>query len=88
MDERIIKVHEIARDGLPSRSDFPTGRVAFIFDGCIVSGWPLYADPDDDTSSYAGLWGANDDVGLNVKFADVTHWVEFDAPLWEIAADD
>lgn len=83
--ERAIKVHEIATDGLPDRASFPTGRVAFIFDGCIVSGWPLYSGEDYDQPPYSGYWEANDDVGRGVKFAGVTHWVEFDAPLWEIA---
>lgn len=35
-----IIIHEIAEDGLPDM-DRLVGRVAFIFDGCIVSGWPL-----------------------------------------------
>ena len=45
MIELTIKVHEIAVDGLPPRDDDSyTGRVAFLFDGCIVSGWPLHRE--------------------------------------------
>ena len=36
-----MRVFEISKDGLPNMTKL-TGRVAFIFDGCIVSGWPLY----------------------------------------------
>lgn len=69
-----VTVHEIAVDGLPDM-DALTGCVAFIFDGCIVSGWPL---------RYGNYWEANSDVGRVIKFADVTHWVEFPQPLYEI----
>lgn len=48
-----IKVRKIAEHGLPDM-DKLVGRVAFIFDGCIVSGWPL--DPDGDEIP----WEAND----------------------------
>ncbi len=37
--EIVVKVHEITVDGLPTND--MNGRVAFIFDGCIVTGWPL-----------------------------------------------
>lgn len=74
-------VREIAKDGLPDM-DKLTGRVAFIFDGCIVSGWPL--DPEGDETP----WEADSDVGRHGKFYGVTHWVEFARPVWgmEIAA--
>ncbi len=68
--EMTIKVHEIATDGLPDMEAL-AGRVAFIFDGCIVSGWPL------DGAGPAVLWEANSDVGSTRPFAGVTHWVEF-----------
>jgi hypothetical protein len=71
--EVTITVHAIAEDGLPDM-DALTGRVAFIFDGCIVSGWPL---PRFDR------WEANSDVGYGNHFAGVTHWVEFPEPVWE-----
>jgi hypothetical protein len=39
-----ITVHTISEDGLPPK-DYDkaglVGRVAFIFDGCVYSGWPL-----------------------------------------------
>ncbi len=66
-------LHEIAVDGLPDMEKL-VGRVAFIFDGEIVSGWP----------SSDGLWEANSDVGCCPHFDGVTHWVEFPRPLEQI----
>ena len=77
-----IVVHEIATDGLPDM-DSLTGRVAFIFDGCIVSGWPLrphlFQSPADQWR-----WEADSDVGNGRIFAGVTHWVEFPVPVRQI----
>lgn len=75
-----VRLHSIADDGLPDMKAL-VARVAFIFDGCIVSGWPLHTNPDDDLSPYSGYWEADSDVGRNVKFANVTHWVEFPEPI-------
>ena len=72
-----IKIHEIATDGLPPDEGM-TGRVAFIFDGCIVSGWPLPAKGDDVP------WEADSDVGRHGKFYCVTHWVEFPVEVWNM----
>ncbi len=69
-----IKVREIAVDGLPDM-DSLTGRVAFIFDGCIVSGWPVGPEGEEM------LWEANSDVGRHGTFGGVTHWVEFPVPV-------
>lgn len=35
-----IIIHEIATDGLPDMERLAL-RVAFLHDGCIISGWPL-----------------------------------------------
>jgi hypothetical protein len=81
-----IKVHEIAVDGLPNDdSGALTGRVAFIMDGCIVSGFwiPRGESPSVDEkldkygSDLPGAWEANDDVGDGRLYVGVTHWVEF-----------
>lgn len=88
-----MTIHEIATDGLPDMnfdgSDL-IGRVAFIFDGSIVSGWPL--DPVECSHIYdnygwdgseGALWEANSDVGHTRPFGGVTHWVEFGTTLTE-----
>lgn len=71
-----VTIHEVATDGLPDMDEL-TGRVAFIFDGCIVSGWPLGRGDEP-------RWEANSDVGNGREFAGITHWIKFPAPLWEI----
>jgi hypothetical protein len=81
MRELTVKVHEIAADGLPSCD---TMDIAFIFDGCIVSGWPLYSGEDRDEEPFSGYWEANHDVGHNNEFSGVTHWIEFPEPLIDI----
>lgn len=81
--ELTIKLHQIATDGLPDMESL-TGRVAFIFDGCIVSGWPL-RELNEDGLPY---WEANSDVGRNVKFDSVTQWVELPSPVWVLERSD
>lgn len=63
----------IEKDGLPNMDNL-TNRVAFIWDSCIVSGWPLEN----------GNWEANDDIGRHGEFEGVTHYVIFSKPLHEI----
>jgi hypothetical protein len=80
-----VKVHEVATDGYPDM-DKLVGRVAFLFDGCIVSGWPLFrAKLEAQGSSARGVrdgdWEADSDVGHPGTFGGVTHWVEFPKPL-------
>lgn len=72
-----VIVHDIEADGLPDMDEL-TGQVAFIFDGCVVSGWPLIRGPQETR------WEANDDVGRGLPFEGVTHWLEFPVPVWEL----
>lgn len=74
-----MKVLSIKKDGLPDMNTL-MGRVAFIFDGCIVSGWPLFPEYSHDKSE----WGANSDVGLNGKFLGIEKYIVFDKPIWEL----
>ncbi len=81
MREITVKLHEIATDGLPNAEDGElTGRIAFIWDGCIISGWPL-SEPDADGVS---RWEANSDVGHGGVFETVTHWVEFPESFYDM----
>ena len=73
-----MKVYTIAEHGLPDM-DKLVGRVAFIFDGCIVSGWPLRPDEDGNV-----LWEADDDVGRHGVFNGVEKYVVFDVPVWDL----
>jgi hypothetical protein len=74
-----VKLCTIAEDGLPDM-DALTGRVAFIFDGCVVSGWPLYPKYSNDVED----WEADTDVGINGTFKGVKKYLIFDKPLWEL----
>lgn len=74
-----MKVYTIEIDGLPDMSKL-TGRVAFIFDGCIVSGWPLYPKFSDNKEA----WEADDDVGKSGQFHGVKKYVIFDKPVWQL----
>lgn len=69
-----MKVFDVEKDGYPK--DWVPGTLAFIFDGCIVSGWPLEN----------GNWEANSDVGRQGQFDKdaVKKYVVFDKPIWEL----
>lgn len=75
-----ITIHEIEKDGLPAM-DKMIGRVAFIFDGSIVSGWPLAVDAGGDIP-----WEADSGVGKHGKFYGVTHWIELPVRVWDMTA--
>lgn len=71
-----VIVHAIATDGLPPEEGL-VGRVAFLFDGNVVSGWPIREGRDDE-------WEADSDVGKHGVFQGVAHWVEFPVAVWEL----
>lgn len=74
-----IKIHEIAVDGLPNMDEeLMIGRVAFIWNGAIVSGWPLTSVGRPD------LWESSEDAMGMRPFSGVTHWVEFACPVWNL----
>lgn len=74
-----VILHKISEDGLPDMETL-CGRVAFIFDGCVVSGWPLICNEDGEQ-----MWEADSDVGRTGKFAGVEYWLEFAEPVWDFA---
>lgn len=83
-----MEVKSIKEHGLPDM-DKLVGRVAFIFDGCIVSGWPLHnihlKMPGNNYPEYGmDIWEANDDVGKSGVFTGIEKYVIFDKPIWEL----
>lgn len=77
-EELKVIVHDIEQDGYPDM-DTLTGRVAFVWDGNIVSGWPNH----NTDGQPEGTWEpAEDRFGGPVS--GVTHWIEFPVPLWLI----
>lgn len=87
MKEITVKLYDIEEDGLPPEEGI-TGRLAFIFDGCIVSGWPLYnihiKYPGNDFPMHGkDVWEANSDVGHQGKFVGIKKYVIFEKPMWD-----
>jgi hypothetical protein len=83
-----MNVYDIEKDGLPNMEEL-TGRVAFIFDGCIVSGWPLYKlnerCPGNNFPEYGvNDWEADGDVGKAGVFSGVEKYIIFDKSIWEL----
>lgn len=81
MSSRIsVIVHEVEADGLPDMSDSALeGRVALISNGIVVSGWPLKRGPAEQR------WEADPDVGgCCPQLFEVSHWLEFPVPVWEL----
>jgi hypothetical protein len=70
-----VILHEIATDGLPD-GDLPGSRMAAIFDGNVVTAWPL-DDPDRS-------WEGDTDVAHGRKMYGITHWLEFQQPVYEL----
>jgi hypothetical protein len=77
--EITVEVRTIQEHGLPDMENL-TGRVAFIWDGCLVSGWPLLGI-DNYTIDQ---WEADSDVGRHGIFGEITHYIVFPKPMWEI----
>lgn len=83
MREVMIKIHSIAEDGLPNMDDNAmVGRVAFIWDGAIVSGWPL-----NRIGRPADHWEPSEDR-FGGAVSGVTHWVEFPEPVWNLEREE
>lgn len=88
MKQVTIKIHEIAKDGPPPATPgwgFPdelVGRVAFLWDGNIVTGWPRYDQGESD------VWEADEDAGRRGLFFGVKHWVEFPVPIWDLTKEE
>lgn len=76
-----IIVHTIVEDGLPPE-DFAqanlTGRVVFIFDGCLYSGWPLRPAASDYD---AVVWEESE---TGTRFSGVKKWIELPVTGWEL----
>lgn len=77
-----IIVHDVATDGLPPEDFEKTGligRVAFIFDGDIYSGWPVGLDDPSDPDSM--IWEESE---FGHKMMNVKKWIELPAPVWDL----
>lgn len=78
-----IEVFSVEEDGLPNMDDpNMTGRVAFIWDGCIISGWPI-GEEFGGTDYGEQLWEPSEDR-FGGPVVGVKHWVLAPAPHWKI----
>ena len=79
-----IEVRDVEHDGYPDmNNDDIIGRVAFIWDGEIVSGWPLHQDPEDYSTPFTGVWEAAEDR-MGGGYSGVHQWVLFPVPFWSL----
>ena len=76
-----VILHDIATDGLPNM-DALVGRVAFIWNGAIVSGWPV--SPEYGGGGDGAIWEPSEDR-FGGEVWGVTQWVEFPRPVWRLA---
>jgi hypothetical protein len=90
--QHTITVHTISEDGLPPR-DFDTaglvGRVAFIFDGSLYSGWPLKVEGKDGYDENAEYPSDPEEVewedGETARhFTGIKKWVELPVAGWDL----
>ena len=85
MKEMTVKVHKVSEDGLPDMERL-VGRVGVLWDGEIVSGWPLLDDdadvPEEDEEEIP--WEPAEDR-FGGRLYGVTHWIEFPVSLWNIS---
>lgn len=78
-----IEVFNVNTDGPPDMSNKDNvGRVAFIWDGHIISGWPedSPADPEE------AVWSSADDH-FGGQFVGVQFWVLAPSPHWKFIED-
>jgi hypothetical protein len=80
-----VTLHKISEDGMPDMHEL-LGRVAFIWDGYIVSGWPRPQDEMDDPDE--SVWETADDTLGDWDFEGVEYWMEFPVALWDLAPED
>lgn len=82
MREVTVRVHAVEEDGFPKREVIDEQRMAFVFDGAMISGWPSRLDPRPARTGV--LWEAHPDVSPRAserEFSGVTHWLEFPVPV-------
>lgn len=77
-----VKIHSVAEDGLPDMRSL-TGQVAFLWNGAIVSGWPIDAEYGGIDPNNGQLWEASEDR-MGGPYANVTHWLEFPVEFWNL----
>ena len=70
MRDITVRIHSVMIDGKPDMHRL-TGRIAFVFEGGVRSGWPVPNSEDSWEDSVTGR-----------VFLGITHWIEFPEPLY------
>jgi hypothetical protein len=84
-----VIIHSISESGLPDMNKL-LGRVCFIHDGAVLSGYPVMSnddDDDDDDDDDEMPWESTVDGLGGVTFYNVTHWVEFPEAICKVVKD-
>lgn len=80
------QVFDIDIDGLPPK-DGLTGRLAFIHDGAIYSGWPLFElhlkYPENNHPIYSKYDWEGSETGA-VVYSGVKKYIIFEKPIWKL----
>lgn len=83
--QHTITVHTIAEDGFPPQDLAQaglTGRVAFLFDGHIYAGWPVYREEEKQpTDRRKAIWEESE-TGQQMR--GIEKWIEFPVPFWDL----
>lgn len=85
--EITVVVHAIAQDGVPDMTDDQVGRIAFIWDGAVISGWPLNGEHVTGGPRPLDHWEPSEDR-FGGAVTGVTHWLEFPAACWDIERNE
>lgn len=80
MAETIITtLRSIKLDGLPAKQHREDNHLLFLFDGCVVSGWPLLGCENKTAELGRDYiesdWEANSDVGKGSVFCGVEYYL-------------
>lgn len=74
----LVKVHDASISKPDMSDDRWAGRVAIVFDGCVVSATPLGE----------ALWKADHEVGHHRPFVGVSTWLEFPDTVRKLFYED
>lgn len=86
--EITVIVHNVERDGVPDMEadrDL-VGRIAYVWDGAIVSGWPIGMDvAEESTDLDLGVQYWEPSEGrMGGPVTGVEQWIELPYPAWSL----
>lgn len=83
MITKTFNIYSIEKDGMPDKSKL-SGRLAFINDGDLIMGWPLYQFYKDDGRS-SETYGKDEWEGSEGgHFYGIKHYVIFEEAFYNM----